>query len=272
MMERRNSAFYILHFACALAAFAAAAYDDVQVVYRGRLRKNGGALPAAETVDMSFRLYADKGDTTPSWSRDGHAVQINGDGLFQVALRGDGLADAINAGRVHWIGVSVDGGSEQYPRQALIASPRAGRAARADALLASPSVATAKVEKATAKVMSVETLSVSGATTLPSGSSSSPVSMSVAHNAPWATLPFKGEVRFFSRGEPRDLGTASFSGGCSFGDASENCVALFTAEGSDAMPGLSRYVRKGDPISLDSGAGLSSGTSVRCRVYPIGAE
>lgn len=261
-----NSALVCLTFSVFHFAFAFA-YDDVQLVYRGRLRSNS-YMPMAGTVDMSFRLYAEKSDATPSWSKDVQAVKINGEGLFQVSLSGDGLADAINAGRVGWIGVSVDGGAEQYPRQAVLASPRADKAAYADALLSSPSVGTANVERVSARSMTVDVLSVTGATTMPPGSS--PVSMSVAHNAAWMTLPVKGEVRFFSRGNPRDLGEKTFSNGCSFGEASENCVALFTADCS--MPGLSRYYNKDADISLGSDVGLSNGTSVRCLVYPIGAE
>ena len=101
----------------ALAATTAFSFEDVQVTYRGRVRENGAA-PAAQTVPMTFRLYAKKSDSAPSWTTDIPAVRIDTNGLFQVALRGEGLAEAIDADRVNWIGVSIGGGREQYPRQA----------------------------------------------------------------------------------------------------------------------------------------------------------
>ncbi|MBQ3288008.1 MAG: hypothetical protein IJH50_01190 [Kiritimatiellae bacterium] len=253
----------------ALAAASAFSFEDVQVTYRGRVRENGVA-PAAQTVSMTFRLYAKKSDSAPSWTTDIPAVRIDTNGLFQVALRGEGLAGAIDAGRANWIGVSIGGGREQYPRQALTASPFASKATVAERLADSPSVRTASVARVTTKTLAVSALSVDGAVTGPS-SAAAPVDVKLTK--PWWTLPVKGNVRFFSGADPRDLGTQTASGGgCSFGTADCNCVALFTSESSDIMPGMSLFFKKNETITIPSATGLDNGTVVRCRLYKIGVE
>ena len=255
--------------AALMAAVCALAFDDVQITYRGRLRENGAA-PAAQTVSMSFRLYAKKKDATPSWTTELPEVRLDTNGLFQVALRGAGLAEALDAGKVNWIGVAIGGGKEQYPRQALLASPRASRAAIAERLADSPSVKTASVTRVATKTFAVSDLSVGGTVTSPP-SAAAPVDVKLTK--PWWTLAVKGNVRFFSGANPRDLGTQTASGGgCSFGTADCNCVALFTSENSDVMPGMSLFFKKDEQISLPSSVGLDWGTIVRCRLYPIGVE
>ena len=264
-----NFIFYILHFTLAFAAFAANAYDDVQVTYRGRVRENGVA-PAAQTVSMTFRLYAKKQDFAPAWTTEIPEVRIDTNGFFQVALRGADLAKVIDAGRVGWIGVAIGGGREQYPRQALMASPHASKAAIAERLADSPSVKTAAVARVATKTFTVSELSVGGTAKIPT-SAAAPVDVKLT--APWWTLPVKGNVRFFSGTQPRDLGTRTTSGGgCSFGTADCNCVALFTSENSDVMPGMSLFFKKNDTIELSSAVGLQNGTVVRCRLYKIGVE
>ena len=49
-------------------------------------------------------------------------------------------------------------------------------------------------------------------------------------------------------------------------------IAVFSATGTDLMPGACLMFRKGQAIELPSSAGLPNGASVRCWVYPIGAE
>ena len=48
--------------------------------------------------------------------------------------------------------------------------------------------------------------------------------------------------------------------------------AVFSATGTDLMPGACIMFKKGASIRLPSSAGLPNGASVRCWVYPIGAE
>ena len=260
-------------FVMIMAAMVVAAYDDVQVVYRGQLKANGQA-PAAQTMPMTFRLYAKKNSGTASWTTNG-VVAIDDKGLFQVALRGEGLAEAIDSGKANWIGISIAGGKEHYPRQALLASPAAEKAVSAGSLADSPSVGTASVERVEADALSVtNSLFVGGNVKMTSPAlSSSAVGMDAKLTSGWNTLQLKGKVRFFNGGTPIDLGTrAASGGGCSFGASDFNCVAFFTSESSDIMPGMSRFVRKGEPIAILSATGLPDGTVVKCRLYPIGVE
>ena len=257
-----------LLFACALAIGPAAAFDDVQVTYRGRLWQNA-APPTRRSVNMTFRLYAEKGAEVPLWTSDEMTVALDAQGLFQTALRGAGLAGALDAGAT-WVGVMVNGGKEQYPRQELLASPYAAKAARADALAESASVKTAAVKRVEAKALLVSTLDVSGEITLPQ---SSVVSVAVDMQRGNSLLPVRGSVKFFSRAAPRDLGTKTASGGgCSFGAAGFNCAALFMATGTDVMPAMSLFFKKGETVAVPSSAGLPNGVTVRCLVYPIGVE
>ena len=264
-----NFTFYILHFTLAFAAFAANAYDDVQVMYRGRLRENGVA-PAAQTVSMTFNIYARKQSSEPAWTMEVPEVRIDTNGFFQVALRGPNLAAAIDAGKANWIGVTIGGGREQYPRQALMASPCASKAAIAERLADSPSVKTAVVARVATDTFAVSELSVDGAV---KSSLSAAAPVDVKLTKAWWSLPVKGNVRFFSGANPRNLGTRTTSGGgCSFGAADCNCVALFTSENSDVMPGMSLFVKKGESIAIPDSAGLNNGTVVRCYLYKIGVE
>ena len=263
MMKRAMSIAALVAAACAMA------FDDVQVTYRGRVRENG-VVPAEQTVSMAFSLYAKAKDAAPSWTAEMPQVRIGANGFFQVALRGEGLAEAIDAGRANWIGVSIDGGKEQYPRQALMASPCASKAAIAERLAESPSVKTASVARVETKTFMVSELSVGGAV---KSSSSAAASVDVKLTKPWWTLPVKGNVRFFSGASPIDIGIRTVSGdGCSFGKTDCNCVALFTSENSDVMPGMSLFFTKNDTIGLSPAVGLQNGTVVRCRLYKIGVE
>ena len=253
------------------AALSAAAYDGMQLVYRGRLRLAGGQ-PDAQTLPMTFSVYAAKGDATPAWSVQMDGVKVNAEGLFQVALEGAGLREAVDAGKAKWIGVAIDGGKEQYPRQELMASAWASKAARADALATSPSVAAAEVKRVDAKALSAKSLAVSGSVTVPSNSSPAPEDIRITGK--WSNVPVRGTVRFFSQTTPKSLGPQSSSGGApaSFGTADCNCFAVFSATGTDLMPGACIMFKKGASIQLPASAGLPDGASVRCWVYPIGAE
>ena len=255
--------------AALMAAVCVLAFDDVQITYRGRLKENGVA-PVAQAVSMNFRLYAKKNDAAPSWTAVVPDVPIGANGLFQVALRGEGLGDVIDAGKANWIGVAINDGKEQYPRQALMASPCASKAAIAERLAESPSVKTASVARVKTKTFMVSELSVGGAV---KSSSSAAASVDVKLTKPWWTLPVKGNVRFFSGASPIDIGIRTVSGdGCSFGKTDCNCVALFTSVNSDVMPGMSLFFKKNDTIGLSPAVGLQNGTVVRCRLYKIGVE
>ena len=92
--------------AALMSAACALAFDDVQVTYRGRVRENGAA-PTVQTVSMTFRLYAKRQDARPTWTMEIPEVRIDTNGLFQVALRGAGRAETIDAGNAGRIGVDL---------------------------------------------------------------------------------------------------------------------------------------------------------------------
>jgi len=252
-----------------LLAACAMAYDDVQVTYRGRVALNNSEVNG--DMSMTFRLYRTKGDAEASWTLTKNNVSVKG-GLFQVALGGNGLAEVLDAGNAKWIGVTIGDGKEQYPRQELLAAPRAGRAAFVPRLAVSPSVQTASVARVEAKTFTVTgRLSIGGGVKLPKDAS--PASMNVVATKSNYTLPLRGNVRFFSGAQPRNLGTQTSSGGgCSFGVADRNCAALFSTTGSDIMPGMTLLFKKGDTVAVPPGTGLADGTQVSCWLYAIGVD
>ena len=252
-----------------LLAACVLAYDDVQVTYRGRVTLNNEEV--TRTVPMTFRLYRAKGDAEASWTLTKASVSIE-DGLFQVALGGNGLAEVIDAGQAKWIGVTIGNGKEQYPRQELLASPLVRKAAIVPRLAVSPSVQTASVSRVEAKALTVaDRLSIGGGVKLPKDST--PASMNVVVTKPRYTLPLRGNVRFFSGAQPRSLDTQTASGGgCSFGTADCNCAALFRTVGSDVMPGMTLLFKKGEALEVPSAIGLADGTRVRCLLYAIGVD
>ena len=75
----------ILFVVAALAALCVQAFDDVQVVYRGKLQKKG-EKPEAGEVPVEFKLYTSKGASKAFWSQSTN-VLLDAEGRFQVALR-----------------------------------------------------------------------------------------------------------------------------------------------------------------------------------------
>ncbi len=255
-------------FLVSVLAACAMAYEDVQITYRGRLTENAEA-PEEQTVAMTFSLYGGRNDEEASWTAT-KDVRVNASGLFQAALSGNGLAQVVDSGKANWIGVAVAGGKEQYPRQQLLAAPLAGRAALAERLGDSPSVATAKVGRVEATSLMAHGLSIAGDVTLPT--SSDPVKMRVEMRKAWDTLPVKGDVRFFSGAAPRTKETVAYFGECDFGTADCNCAVLFSSTSSDVMPGMTLFFKKDESIALPRLTKIPNGTTVKCWIYPIGVE
>ena len=259
----------ILFVVAALAALCAQAFDDVQVVYRGKLQKKG-EKPEAGEVPVEFKLYTSKGAATAFWSQTTN-VLLDAEGRFQVALRGDGLADALDEAGTAWIGVTVDGGSEQVPRQELTASPRAYKVELAEGLADSATIGsleTGTLEVETLKAAHVTATNSDSAISVETGATVSEHVVSKVNK-----LYIKGDVQFFSREDPTDLGTQTASGGgCSFGTADANCVVVFSATSTDWMPAASMFFKQGEEIAVPSAASLDDGTTVRAWKYNIGVE
>ena len=263
---RHNFTFYILHFTLALAAFTANAFDDVRLVYRGKVKKLVGTL-AEEEVEMTFKLYPSKGSNDAFWSTTTN-VLVDAEGRFQISLGGGGLAGQLDSCDAAWIGVSIGGESEQSPRQELMCAARAERSEVADSLAASPQIAQIDTGTMEAENIQATTVTVEGTSSIASDSTVSEHVVSEVDK-----LYVKGDVKFFSRSDPVELGSQTASGGgCSFGEAEANCVVVFSATDSDKMPGASMFFKKGEAIKIPSSAGLSDGTTVKAWRYDIGVE
>lgn len=277
----------------ALTALPALAEDDVQITYRGQVRQVGTTTNAFAAHEMVFRLYEGKEDTEAAWTQTVADIPVDADGLFQVALRGDGLAGAIDGGKANWLGVTILTGlesgetpQEQYPRQALLAGPWAGRAARADALADSPAIGTVSAGTVEAKSLAPRQLQFKSLVLEPSAFADSAYGSIRLEGDGWSgkTLPVKGEVHFFSRrmrmGKDSLLtATYSASTGCTFGTADCNCAVLFRESTRDKteydrMPGMTLFFKQGETIALPPGLWLDGGDAppIDAIVFPIGAD
>lgn len=282
----------------ALAALPALAGDDVQITYRGQVRQVGTTTNTFDTHTMTFRLYAEREDTAASWTDTVADIPVDADGLFQVALRGGGLAKAIDDGKANWLGVTILTGvdtntppQEQYPRQALLANPWAAKAGRADALADSPVIGTVAAGSVKAGSLAVDQLSVGKGLQLPvldfvlwqhHYHVEQHPSMSVhLEGDGWEgkTVPVKGEVHFFSRSRMGTPVALAYSNACSvgYGTTNCNCAVLFreikTAEtGDDRMPGMTLFFKKGENIILPPGLWINDDREVEATVYPIGVD
>ena len=284
----------------ALAALPSLAGDDVQITYRGQVRQIGTTTNTFDTHTMVFRLYAEKEDTEAAWTDTVADIPVDADGLFQVALRGDGLAKAIDDGKANWIGVTILTGAdtdlppqEQYPRQALLANPWAAKAALADALPDSPAIQSIYSDTVEANSLAISRLSVGKGIQLPfylldTNHYQWYPSMTIhLEGDGWAgkTVPVKGHVVLFDREvRPTTLATTTYdeNSGCSFGEADCNCAVLFRditgAEnawpdaGADRLIGMTLFFKKGEPIDLPPGLYLVTGHEIEATVHPIGND
>lgn len=272
----------------ALAVLPTLAGDDVQITYRGQVRQVGTTTNTFDKHTMTFRLYAERGDAEASWTNTVADIPVDADGLFQVALRGNGLAEAIDDGKANWLGVTILTGvdtntppQEQYPRQALLANPWAAKAEHADALPDSPVIRTVSVGSVQAKSLAVSFLDFKDFVLQPSASADSAHVTVHLEGDGWEgkTVPVKGEVHFFSRSRMGTPVALPYSTACSegYGKADCNCAVLFreikTVEtGDDRMPGMTLFFKKGENIILPSGLWIDGNREVEATVHPIGAD
>jgi hypothetical protein len=103
------------------------------IAFTGTLKSSDGQ-PRLGTVGLTFRLYASEEGGDPLWS-ESQTVQTDDQGRYSVLLgatQKDGLPlEVFGAGRAQWLGVEVQGESEQS-RVVLLAVPYALKAADAD--------------------------------------------------------------------------------------------------------------------------------------------
>ncbi len=110
---------------------AAAGTSASTIAYQGRLADSDGT-PLTETLNMSFRLYAQASGSTPLWSEQwtgSNGVQVS-DGLFNVML---GSLDPIPQNKITgndtlFLGITVGTDDEMSPRVQLGSVPFAVQA------------------------------------------------------------------------------------------------------------------------------------------------
>ena len=135
-MNRILTMIFMLSLLAALYIPASAEIPEL-INYQGFLEDDtGNPLTGIHTLD--FNVYADSvSGATPIWTETHRDITIE-DGLFNVILGSIALfPDTLFAGDQRWVGITVDSGSEMYPRQRITSVPWALRAAVADMAIGS---------------------------------------------------------------------------------------------------------------------------------------
>ena len=142
-----------------LAAFAHGAFgaDGFAFTYRGCLK--GSSIP--NRVDVQFALYARATGGAALWTVT-NSVLPAANGTFQCELAGEGLAAAFTNATARFLGVSVGGEAEMYPRQEVFAAPVVDLASSAARLAPNGSAGKVDVTNLTARTMSIASLTISG--------------------------------------------------------------------------------------------------------------
>lgn len=128
-----------LTIACVLAAaLASVAATEPTIAYRGKLVSavSGGDVNFGESTfqkTLHFVVYDQAENGTALWSTN-LTASVSRDGTFAVELAGQGLADAVKAHPAGlWVGLRIgDASQELFPRRAVLPTPLASRAARAE--------------------------------------------------------------------------------------------------------------------------------------------
>lgn len=121
-------------FLLTLAVAWTAAADSVCLVYRSAVADDYGNPLAACETNVVFRLYENAAGPTNEavFASDDVKVKTDAAGVFQHTLNLSGCMDLVRSGRLNYVGVTVAGGEEIAPRQAILPQPYANRAATAD--------------------------------------------------------------------------------------------------------------------------------------------
>ena len=107
------------------------------ISYQGVLRSSSGApIPNGNHI-LTLSLYTASGGGTAQWTETDTVYVSNC--TFHTIL-GDGTTLDLPFDQAYWLGVSVDGGTEQTPRTAFTATPYAFRAIDADRAAVADSV------------------------------------------------------------------------------------------------------------------------------------
>jgi len=191
-----------------LAAFAHGAFgaDDFAFTYRGCLK--GSSIP--NRVDVQFALYDRAVGGAALWTGT-NSVMPSREGAFQCELVGEGLAAAFTNANARFIGVSIGGEAEHYPRQEVFAAPIADLAKSAKRLAPGGSALDVEVESLTARTMSTASLSLRG--NLAFTKSGTALSLTSARIVSGGTLTLKkgGEFSLLKQSAPQSYSFDSIS-------------------------------------------------------------
>src|SRR5688572_30513085 len=107
--------------------------QDATFTYQGRVSDTNGALNG--TASIVFRLYATAAFGGPLWLETHPSVPVS-NGLFSVTLgRTTPVDQDIFDGSPRWLGISVNGSAEMFPRTMITAAPYAITAAHLTGVL-----------------------------------------------------------------------------------------------------------------------------------------
>ncbi|MBR3221959.1 MAG: hypothetical protein IKF72_06945 [Kiritimatiellae bacterium] len=214
-----------------LAAFSHCALgaEDFAFTYRGCI--NGTSIP--RHVDVQFALYDRAAGGTALWTAT-NSVMPATNGFFQCELAGDGLAAAFTNANARFLGVSIGGEAEQYPRQEVFAAPLVDQAESAASLAPNGSAERVYVTNLCAQTMSLGWLDLYGNLVFTKPTSS--LTLTYARNWDGSTLILKkgGEVSLLRPSAPQAYSFDSIaSNRAMFSTPSGGLVTVMSASSSD---------------------------------------
>lgn len=183
-----------------LAAFSPCAFgaDGFAFTYRGCLK--GASIP--DRVEVQFALYERATGGAALWTGT-NTVMPTADGVFQCELAGEGLAAAFTNANARFLGVSIGGEAEHYPRQEVFAAPVADLAESATRLAPGGSVGKVEAGKLSAQTMSIASLSLGGDLTFTKPGTTFTLSSARLVSGGTLTLKKGGEVSLLKQSAPQ---------------------------------------------------------------------
>ena len=252
-----------------LAAFAHCALgaEDFAFTYRGCI--NGTPIPS--NVDVQFALYDRATGGAALWTAT-NSVMPATNGFFQCELAGDGLAAAFTNANARYLGVSIGGEAEQYPRQEVFAAPLVDHAKCAASLAPNGNAESVLVTNLSAKTMSLGKLDLHG--NLAFKKSGTSLTLTYVRNLDGATLTMKkgGEVSLLKPAAPLKYTFDSIAvNRAMFNTTSGGLVTVMSTsrdnwDGEDGMPCVTWAVSPGyihPPVNVNH--------PVTVYFYPFGA-
>ena len=269
MNNTMNTAFTAI--LAAAIAVGASADEDFAFVYRGRINPTGVTIPA--TVPVTYSLYKAASGGDPVWTGT-ETVRPNSDGLFQCTLSGHGIAAAFTNDNARFLGVSINGADEQYPRQEVFPVPMADRSVMADRLMPNGTVGTLDTHAIWAKSATFGSLTVNGNVKFEGSDSAFTVSSaSLENDACSLRIKKQGKVSVFRNSAPDGYEFNSLNTGVRMFHTDFGGVVTVMSkdrnnwDNSDGVPCATWAVGAGDVYPL-----FNVGHPVKVYFYPFGAS